>query len=132
MKNKIKSLCLSFVVALLCSCSVPTFLIVYNNTQNDLSILSDGKWYSIKDKNYKEIPFPHGKLKLDVISSTNTWQYKIGFPPRNFEKTKWEISPKIYLQIESNGWVYILYPTNDFPEINFPPQPKGYPLKPVN
>ncbi len=119
-----------FCISVMVSCSVPIHLILYNNSNETITILSNGEYYKIESKISKEVPFPYKEQKLNLTLTTNKWKYEIEFPPRSFEKSNWEIYPKLYFQFESNGWIYILYPTNTFPATDFPSQPKGYPLKP--
>ncbi len=62
--------------------------------------------------------------------STNEWAYNFLAVPREFVSSPSISSRLTRYQIEKDGSLYLLMPSDIAPVVNFSRQPKGYPLKP--
>ncbi len=124
---------LLFIFASFFGCSKPTYLILYNNTGNDIEIKFSGTANtSFKvDKNSKiKILDPSyaDAFRITVNTKELYYSYKPKSPPEEFvEEVAGE--KRIYCQIEPDGTIYILT-TGSFPVKVFLAQPEGFPLCP--
>ena len=122
---------------------VPQFSIrVYNNTSQESKVIiiesDDGKEQS------EHIILPHSSLEIDglkyskLITLDGIWSYD----PKNIYKSGiddrfWFVEElglfskkqEIKLQLESNGFLYILTKEQSFPATIFFQQPNGFPIK---
>jgi len=65
-------------------------------------------------------------MALTIKNGSNTsWKYAVRYPDPTFI-----LDNKIYVQIETNGAIYLLLPKTKQAVKQFPPQPDGFPLRP--
>lgn len=106
---------------------LPDDLIFYNNTQSDIWITflheEHKESYLLKSKEKLEIEDCMGRY-VSISCNDNATQinYEVEYLPREYRAS---------FQIEPDWNIYILKDEN-FPAKEFPPQPEGYPLKPVS
>ena len=133
--SKMKSrflFCLVAVAVLLAGCS-GSVLLIFNNTGQDLTVLSyDTKdhpvKYVIKSGASHKVASP---TKLVVKSATNSWEYA-DFPKleRRY-RGGGGTSPRTFtLQIESDGGIYILDAGTKKCVTELTQQPNGFPVRP--
>ena len=118
------------------ACTPREYLVVYNNTSSDI-------WITFSYEEFKNSYFLKSKEKLeledymgkDVSISCNDNVTKINYRGEDLPKDFWVPGGiacyEICFQIEPDWNIYILK-DNNFPANKFPPQPEGYPLKPVS
>ncbi len=122
-----------FLVASFSGCSKPTYLILYNNTNNDIEIRFSGEAdtsfrveknskIKILDPSYADV------LYITINTKELYYSYKPKWPPKEYVEDV--IGEKrIYYQIEPDGTIYIVA-DDKFPVKTFLVQPEGFPLKP--
>lgn len=127
------------------SCSRPFYYVLYNNSKKDLTIYYDKEIWLLKNQEKIEFEAPNLLTNFIIKGDSKIWKYK---PTYNraleYKSLPWEylklgkisgkkIKGRIYfLQIESNGYIYIVKPGTKMPTTVLPPQPEDYPLKPIN
>ena len=116
-------------------CSLPTYLLLYNNTSDEI-ILTTTRTARMKTNDNKliikkgeksKIIFPD-KLQMKILKQNKIFRYNFVWPPKDY--IGGSIESKIFFQIEADGKIYVLK-SGTFPAKKFPKQPKGYPLVPI-
>lgn len=132
------AICLTMlIVSLLSSCVPKNKIILYNNTKCTINVyivqLMKGEEevdkYTIYPDTTKGIHYPPVNRKMIVHTDSNIWSYdRIDIDNVN---EGYYYTGKIYIQIESNGLIYIAKKSNRFP-LKLPiSQPDGFPLVPI-
>ena len=117
------------VMLVLCSCSKPTKLLLYNNTGLVIHVEDGAKRVAIAASCSKKIKYPtNGRLSIECGNAS--WTYTISrYPPMEYcEPTAATI---IYAQIETNGAIYVFLPKSNLPSPDLDSQPEGFPLMPL-
>ena len=115
------------LISIVTSCTLIPYIVLFNNTSEKIIVTYSGKKYLLEPYSLKEI-MAVGEI-LEIETSKTSWFYKVAYFPQSFIKHEFT-KDLINIQLQSNGWIYILYPTNNLPAKTFPMQPEGYPLKP--
>lgn len=126
----------------LASCSVPISCVLYNNALTKIKVTQIEN--SIVKENYEVMP--GNSIELSAWDSSDyiikiankSFRYHEQYPYiQNFEYDYvkatgfgfW-VKRLIFVQIESDGRIYLLNKKQSFPITNFEEQPQGYPLVP--
>jgi len=129
-------LVLFFVLNLL-SCSPHVELIVFNNTGLTIDIVvhsGSGENEMLQVENGAPLAIPFRGTRSWVVRSFN-WRYESShtLPPERFEiRPVTRIASIFHLQLNRDGGVYLLDPSQPFPATEFVEQPLGYPLRPTS
>jgi hypothetical protein len=123
---------LGVVTALLVGCATGAAFVLFNNTNATVKVYDGTSWCLLQSGTSQKFSgLVSTNITFIVETSTGTWGYNdvgIPAPPAllSFEdnKTVW------YLQMQSNGVVYLAGPKPTFPVSKLPEQPHGYPLLP--
>jgi hypothetical protein len=101
-------------------------LVLLNNSGHPLAVNSEGTIYSVFPGAIREIKYPGNTELLKVESAPNSsWEYKVEYPDRAHM-----YGNKFWVQIESNGNIYVLPPNTQSSAKELLPQPHGFPWKP--
>ncbi len=142
---KIIRILLVLSVIFLVGCPRVITITAYNNTGSNIELIAGynyakqdketgiTKWERTEetlkvDENKKlEFGFPHSFPNLKVQTYNNIFIYNLPF------KENIQVFDNVFLQIESNGYIYWLQDDN-FPVRlkDMPEQPEGFPLKPIS
>jgi hypothetical protein len=113
------------------SCTLAQYVGFQNNTGSDavLEVVRNGltNKHRLARGHYVELP----NIELSSISiSTNKWTYDAVPIPRDYVGSRSLSSRLIRYQIEKDGSLYLLMPSDTPPAPRFVYQPRGFPLKP--
>jgi hypothetical protein len=117
----------------LTSCTRTILLQIFNNTGEDLTVISyelkGEKSYSIGKGQSARVQISN---RLTVKTENKAWDFEVKPVPRT---TSYMLSERfgplvVKLQIEQNGTIYLLAAETSGVTNSFPPQPPGFPLHP--
>ena len=107
-------------------CTKIPYLVLFNNSGFRLTVDAEGTIYSLSPGAVAEIRYPGNTELLRIGSGSNiAWEYKTTYPDKSHMNGN-----KFYVQIESNGSIYVLSPSAQGPVKEPPLQPKGFPWIP--
>lgn len=117
------------VLLMVCSCSKPAKLLLYNNTQSVINVIDGEKKVSIPASSSRKIKYPiNGKFAVEYKDTL--WTYTVDrFPPKEYCTPV--AAATIYAQIEADGAIYVFFPKSDLPSSDLNSQPEGFPLMPL-
>jgi hypothetical protein len=106
---------------------LPSIALV-NNTDQQLLVSSQGTSVVLPRETMANFPYPGNTQVFDVEfpESRITWRYT--WAPCGLQ---YNIHNVIHMQLEPDGSIYLLSNAAHQPVIDLPPQPAGYPLKPM-
>jgi hypothetical protein len=124
------------LAALVNSCQKRTLLLMFNNTSEDVTVISyddamkhrDGQ--KIKSGTSGEVSWP---ISMSIQCGNNAWEYATFSTsvPLAYVDTHHGLKNYLKIQIETNGSLDVLSPDADNVVMsNSLVQPKGFPLKP--
>lgn len=121
------TLCLTTV-----SCSRGFVFKVFNNSGQDLVVVScDGKlvphMFPVGTGATVDVQFP---TKLSIKHSSAEWKYDLPLLDKRYQYLRAGGLRVQDIQIEANGFIYLLLPNTKKVVQQFPPQPAGFPLMP--
>jgi hypothetical protein len=111
---------------LFCGCTKTPYLVLFNNSGRSITINSEGTIYVVASGAAKEVQYP-GNTELLTINSTpkTKREYKVRYPDKAYMNGN-----KFYVQIESDGSIYVIPPRSQVPVKQFVAQPDGFPWRP--
>ena len=122
------------IASVFSGCSVATVFVLFNNTEKTVRVYNGAKWLVLQPK--KSQTFSGG------ISQEITFIIDAGVGAKGYNIFETRIPgklvssenrhPSLYLQLESSGAIYVTTPKPNFPVLEFPDQPHGFPLVPKN
>jgi len=135
MKIRILRFILTILILISGSCVKLPYLVCFNNTDHEIDVIlskkEKKKRFLIKRKDKFKLLYPSyaDKIEISFAIYSKKMAYKMVWPPEIFIQENF-MDKEIFFQLEPNGYIYILK-DGDFPAKEFPPQPEGYPLKPI-
>ena len=116
----------------LASCSVATFIVLYNHSGQDLVIVADEKTYQVAKDSILTLQYPQ-HAAMSISGDNAVWEYTAMYIQREYAKEYIQrgfLRYEVNFQVEPNGLIYIVKPEVTRPVREFPPQPPGFPLTP--
>jgi hypothetical protein len=115
------------MVLLMSGCSKIPYVVFFNNSGRALTINSEEWTYQVKAGAVIEIRYPGNTQMLKIDSGpSNAWRYKVEYPDKAH---RW--GNKFYVQIETDGTIYLLPPNTQILAKQLLPQPPGFPWRPT-
>ena len=117
-------------VGMLASCRLIPKIVLYNHTGVDITVHQGNRNYPIANEKTLSFRFPGAYTNVMTITAADKmWTYsRLPYPPAEFCQPLGH--ERIKVQIETDGMLYVLPHTNQFPLIELSGQPEGFPLKP--
>lgn len=114
--------CSVFVV----SCTPIPYLMFINNTGKTITVRSENESATISTNASGRVRWPGNTLSLEIrFNESSNWNYRVNTIPKSNRKTD-----STYMQIQSNGWIYLV-PVGTTASLSIlPPQPVNLPWKP--
>jgi hypothetical protein len=109
------------------SCSIRPKIFLYNNSGQEVAIVSEDENYHVAIGTVVEIYYPKSQT-LQINAGEKKWQYRLTYPTKEYMTVG---GHEMYFQIDSSGFIYVLLPQQQGPVKDPPTQPKGFPLTPV-
>lgn len=123
----------------MCGCSSPGRVAIFNNSVNNITILSGSTGKRAIPKKivyFNALKSSDGRKKFEITIGSGSLIYK--FPQENLFKYSNLKSGDVYLQFEQDGYLYLAENRDIEPSIVYPlttkylsKQPHGFPLKPI-
>ena len=128
-----------FIVALVSACTIQDACEIYNNSGDDLTIV---RWRTGEQEQHIHV----GEGESVLLRDWAFWSYRLvlkgrsmHYSPQNpgldFVVTRgfgpW-LTRVFNVQIESDGRIFVLMPTQIAPVKNFVKQPLGFPINPID
>jgi hypothetical protein len=126
-------LLLTLALAIFCICAgCPKRIVVtlYNNTDLDCRMVLYGKSQNLNSKATARFDYPLLGAELGIQCHGTNLSYRMPQPPKSSLKTR-PFAEAVSFQLESDGAIYALVPSNRFPAKILADQPEGFPLRPT-
>lgn len=120
---------LLFIVAtLFTSCRIMPQLMLFNNSGSLINVYVENTLKcTILNNEVASMNFPIGKV-ISIKTSKTNWTYAIcQYPPSTYCEPRGH--EKIRTQLQPNGDIFILTPSENFPLAKFSHQPNGFPIR---
>ena len=116
---------------LMTGCQMPPLIVLFNNSENDLTIYAEGKSYHVNKGGTVEIQYPGNEQAMRIDNRVGSLEYKVLYPPPSYMSSRVFTKYVINCQIEADGLIYVLMPGAMMPAKDLFPQPAGFPLTPT-
>jgi hypothetical protein len=137
MKKLVKQIAELFIVAVIVSllngCSREADVEIFNNTDSAIKIMSEGHEFLVEKNSLCQLTFGNLAKGIAVWVNGKTLAYKSSFLDERGIYKLLKHGSKINvltLQLNADGFVYIVSGEKKLPVNQYPNQPDGYPLQP--
>jgi hypothetical protein len=104
-------------------------LVFVNNAGQRVTVISAATTTPLAASSLAEVPFPSTPPPVFVVRTIDGRSWKYTWTP--LEGASYGHGPQTYMQIEADGSIYVLPGKVAGASKVLPPQPVGYPLKPL-
>jgi hypothetical protein len=128
MKSIYLSLTFAFLLATgltIGGCTKTPKILIINNSGRSLTLIADKQVEDLRPGGSIEITFPwSNKCRLTNSANIN-WQYSVFYPPET-----WMHGQTFFIQVESDGRIFLVPPLTTSVVRTLPIQPAGFPWVP--
>ena len=110
---------------------MPPLIVLFNNSERDLTVYAEGKSYHVNRGATIEIQYPGNEQTMRIDNGVGSREYKVLYPPPAYMSSRVFTAYVINCQIEADGLIYVLLPPASMPAKDLLPQPTGFPIKPI-
>ena len=105
----------AFLLFLINSCQMPPLIVLFNNSERDLTVYAEGKSYHVNRGATIEIQYPGNEQTMRIDNGVGSREYKVLYPPPAYMSSRVFTAYVINCQIEADGLIYVLLPPASMP-----------------
>ena len=128
--ENVLSLALALAVCgILTGCPKRIMVTLYNNTDHDCRMVLYGRAQTLNSRATVKFDYPLLDAELGIQCHGTNLSYKMPRPPKSLLKPR-PFGETVSFQLEADGAIYALLPSNRFPAKVLTNQPEDFPLRP--